>query len=50
MGSMYIERPYINSHMGLIYIETPYISNHRGPIYIETPYTYKKLLHTWNHL
>ena len=39
MGPMYIEIPYISSHMGPTYIETAYISSHMGPTYIETPCT-----------
>ena len=35
---MYIETPFISSHIGLMYIEEPYISSHIGPMYIETPY------------
>ena len=36
MVPIYIETPYISSHMGPMYIE--YISSYMGPVYIETPY------------
>ena len=39
MGHIYIETPYISSHMGHMYIETPYISSHMGHMYIETTYS-----------
>ena len=40
MGSMYIETPYISSHMGLTYIERPNISSH---IAIEAPPSLKHI-------
>ena len=42
---MYIETPYIGSHMGHMDLETPYIYSHMGPMYIETPCIY-----TWNYV
>ena len=35
---MYIEIPFISSHMAPMYIETPYISSQMRPIYIEALY------------
>ena len=36
---MYIETPYISSHIGPIHFETLYINSHMGPMYIEIPST-----------